>query len=72
MNPTTPSRAPMCRHLRTKRMHVPVLAAGALERHLLSNDDSFYTCTQTLSVLGCDDDAVHPRACCPGRSCYRA
>ena len=53
-------------------MHVPVLAADALERYLQPNDDSFYTCTQTLGVLGCDDDAVHPRACCPGRSCYRA
>ena len=71
MNTPAPS-PPLCRHLRTKQMYIPVLAAGALEKHLQPNDDSFYTCNRTLSALGCDDDGVHPRACRPGRSCHQA
>lgn len=69
----TPNAQPvLCRHLRTKQMYVPALAAGALEKYLRPDDDSFYTCNRTLSALGCDDDGVHPRACCAGRSCYQA
>jgi hypothetical protein len=71
MNPP-PDPKPLCRHLRTKQMYVPALAAGALQNYDSPHDDSFYTCNRTLTVLGCDDDAVHPRACGPGRSCYQA
>jgi hypothetical protein len=69
---TPPEKLPLCRHLRTKQMYVPELAAGALEKYLQPGDDSYYTCNKTLSALGCDDDAVHPRACHPGRSCHQA
>jgi hypothetical protein len=69
---TNETPPPVCRHLRTKQMYVPAQAAGAMAKHLHPHDDSFYTCIRTLTALGCDDDAVHPQACCPGRKCYEA
>lgn len=71
MNPS-PDSKPLCRHLRTKQMYVPVLAAGALQKHDSPHDDSFYTCNRTLTALGCDDDAVHPHVCGPGRCCFQS
>jgi hypothetical protein len=71
MNPPS-AQVPLCRYLRTKQLYVSALAEGALQRHLQPDDASFYTCNLTLSALGCDDEAVHPRACGPCRKCFRA
>ncbi len=59
-----------CRHLRTKRMYIPVLAEGALDRDANDNDQSFYWCNKTQGALGFDDFPVHPCSCQPGRDCH--
>ncbi len=69
MKPSTESSQP-CRHLRTKRMYIPVLAEGALDIKEAHNDQSFYWCNRILSALGQDDLGVHPCDCQPGRACH--
>jgi hypothetical protein len=72
MNLQPPSTASMpCRHLRTKKMYIPALAASALD-HEDTNDQSFYWCNKTLGALGRDDAPVHPCSCQPGRSCHES
>ena len=69
--PPEPSSAPPpCRHLRTKRMYIPVLAEGALEVDTRSGNQSFYWCNKTQTALGGDDNPVHPCVCRAGRSCH--
>ncbi len=68
--PEQPAPSLPCRHLRTKRMYIPSLAASALDAESYHDDQSFFWCNKTLSALGHDDDQVHPCVCIPGRSCH--
>lgn len=61
-----------CRHLRTKRMYIPVLAEDALDLEQGSHDQSFYWCNRTLGALGTDSLPAAPCDCQPGRSCHEA
>ena len=69
---TPPPSLPVCRHLRSKQMYLPHLAAEGTVLRPPHPDDAFFTCNRTLSALGCDDDAVHPHVCGPGRVCYKS
>ncbi len=65
--------APLCRHLRSKRMYV----ANSFEAEAQADENiesayGHYWCMQTMYDFGPDDARVQRRACKPGRSCYEA
>ena len=73
MNTSSPKPTSQpCRHLRTKRMYIPVLAEGALDLEQPHTDQSFYWCNKTQSALGRDDNAVRLCDCQLGRTCHEA
>ena len=64
MNPTR------CRHLRTKKLYTgmdPDRAFAPKEPE--SATPSHFWCNLTQTVVGVDDQPVHPGVCCAGRSC---
>lgn len=65
--------APLCRHLRSKRMYV----TNSFEAEAQADEDiesayGHYWCMQTMYDFGPDDARVQRKACKPGRSCYEA
>ena len=59
---------PVCRHLRTKKCHIPTQE----EIDFLAEDYSStpYWCLRTLNVMGPDDIVVGPEDCQGHRECY--
>jgi hypothetical protein len=60
-----------CKHLRTKKMFIPVPAATELrEREQPSEGTSPCWCNRTLTETGPDDRPVNPDICRLDRECF--
>ncbi|MCB9570017.1 MAG: hypothetical protein H6710_22820 [Myxococcales bacterium] len=60
---------PVCRHLRTKAMHVYGPETGDA---FVSSRSSNYQCLRTQQVTGPDDRLCLPESCTPSRECFAA
>jgi hypothetical protein len=61
---------PVCQHLRTKKLFIPVHAAEALTEPTEHESEPFFWCNRTLTPIGVDDQPVHVRLCIRGRCCF--
>ncbi|MBV9470333.1 MAG: hypothetical protein JO316_13395 [Abitibacteriaceae bacterium] len=71
-SPTT-NPAPLCLHLRSKRMYVH--NSFEVEAQADENVEScygHYWCMKTMYEIGPDNGRVQRKVCKPGRSCYEA
>ena len=62
-----------CRHLRNKKMFMPVSAETESTQPApgyTAESPCHYWCNRTLTEAGLDDQPVHPDRCQPGRSCF--
>ncbi|MEZ4383648.1 MAG: hypothetical protein R3A79_20115 [Nannocystaceae bacterium] len=60
---------PICRHIRTKGMHV--YGPEATDAFVTSRSSS-YQCLRTQQVTGPDDRLCLPESCAPARECFVA
>jgi hypothetical protein len=60
---------PVCRHLRTKALHV--YGQDTPDAFSTSRSSS-YQCLRTQFVTGPDDALCVPESCQPGRACFQA
>jgi len=60
---------PICRHMRTKAMHV---YGPDVVDAFVSSRSSHYHCLRTQQVTGPDDRLCLPEACTESRSCFSA
>lgn len=58
---------PICRHLRTKKMYIPM---DPPEDETERADEPHCWCNLTMTEVGADDRVVNRRACVPGRPCH--
>jgi hypothetical protein len=61
--------APVCRHLRTKALHV---YGHDTPDAFVTSRSSHYTCLRTQFVTGPDQGLCVPEACHPARGCFEA
>jgi hypothetical protein len=59
--------APVCRHLRTKALHV--YGQDTPDAYLTSHSSS-YQCLRTQFVVGPDQSPCVPESCQPSRDCF--
>lgn len=64
-----PVREPACIHLRSKAMYVTGNIRNAEHPHEIGSHSCW--CNMTQHVIGPDQQAVSPRECRDGRTCYR-
>jgi len=67
---TFPMNPHHCKHLRTKKMFVPVQENEVLTEKEDSTLDARYWCNRTMTEIGIDDEQAHPRACNSSRCCF--
>jgi hypothetical protein len=61
------AETPVCRHLRTKALHV---YGQNTPDAVITSGSSSYHCLQTQFVTGPDRAPCIPEACQPGRDCF--
>ncbi|MGH1347170.1 MAG: hypothetical protein ACRBN8_36750 [Nannocystales bacterium] len=61
------SDAPVCRHLRTKALHV--YGQDTPDAYLTSHSSSYH-CLQTQFIVGPDQSPCVPESCQPSRACF--
>jgi hypothetical protein len=66
--PIDPAR-PVCRHLRTKALHIDGRDAPDA---FITSRSSHYHCLRTQFVTGPDGGLCLPEECQPGRSCFQS
>jgi hypothetical protein len=62
-----PAAIELCQHLRSKEMFYAEDSVHAL----LHSGSGVYWCIHTQNCLGPDGQVAEPRACQPGRGCYK-
>ena len=67
--PQLDADAPVCRHMRTKALHV--YGQRTPDAYVTSRS-SGYQCLRTRFVTGPDDALCVPEQCRPGRDCFDA
>lgn len=67
--PRAEHHAPVCVHLRTKKMYY---RDGTAEADPGSDAHPYVWCMRTMGLIGPDDGLAAARHCRPGRECYEA
>ena len=61
----------LCKHLRTKSMFIPAMAAElASKPEEAAHHSAHYWCNCTVTETGPDDHPVGPQRCRPSRQCF--
>ena len=61
--------AQVCRHLRSKGMHMHG-TTHAVETGMPGSGDGYFWCVQTMYQFGPDNVVANREVCRPGRGCY--
>ena len=70
-SPVPAEGTPRCSLLRSKGMYLPPNPL-ADQTSPEGSATAVFWCLKTMKMVGPDDSSVDPRACVPGRSCFRA
>jgi hypothetical protein len=62
--------APLCKHLRTKKMFMPAEAEDVFAELAEPHAEPLFWCNCTQCSVGPDDKPAHTRICLPDRQCY--